>query len=187
MTAIDQITSKPQRIMFLRREPLVPSWAPVKEVAKSQLTLLPNCKEPGCITLLAALSIPEEVFFWAESRRSHHPGLHGLLCSWGKLELQLLAGGVARRRPGRGSRSFASSSHQRRSCGTCPCGWGGQRVHARLLAIVPTVGTAYSITRRERHSTGLLRVQDPRRLLPCSPPPESIWAGERARPHLHLP
>lgn len=62
LTAIDQITSKPQRIMFLQREPLVPRWAPVKEVAKSQLTLLPNCKEPGCITLLATLSIPEEVF-----------------------------------------------------------------------------------------------------------------------------
>ena len=62
LTAIDQITSKPQRIMFLQREPLVPRWAPVKEVAKSQLTLLPNCKEPGCITLLAALSIPKEVF-----------------------------------------------------------------------------------------------------------------------------
>lgn len=62
LTAIAQIASKPQRIMFLQREPLVPCWAPMKEVAKSQLTLLPNCKEPGCITLLAALSIPEEVF-----------------------------------------------------------------------------------------------------------------------------
>lgn len=62
LTAIDQITSKPQRIIFLQGEPLVPHWAPVKEVAQSQLTLLPNCKQPGCITLLAALSIPEEVF-----------------------------------------------------------------------------------------------------------------------------
>lgn len=60
LTAIDQITSKPKRAMFLWREPLVPRWAPVKEVAKIQLTLLPNCKEPGCITLLAALSIPKE-------------------------------------------------------------------------------------------------------------------------------
>lgn len=48
--------------MFLQREPLLPYWAPMKDLAKIQLTLLPNCKEPDCITLLAALSIPEEVF-----------------------------------------------------------------------------------------------------------------------------
>lgn len=62
LTAIDQTTSKPQRAVFQQRELVVPCWAPVKEVARSQLTLLPNCKEPGCITLLAALSIPEEAF-----------------------------------------------------------------------------------------------------------------------------
>lgn len=61
LTAADQITSKPQR-MFLQREPLLPYWAPMKGLAKIQLTLLPNCKEPDCITLLATLSIPEEVF-----------------------------------------------------------------------------------------------------------------------------
>lgn len=61
LTAVDQITSKPQR-MFLQRGPLLPYWAPMKGLAKIQLTLLPNCKEPDCITLLAALSIPEEVF-----------------------------------------------------------------------------------------------------------------------------
>lgn len=59
--AIDQITSK-QRAVFLQREPLVHSWAPVKEVAKSQLTFLPRRKEPGCVTLLAALCIPRETF-----------------------------------------------------------------------------------------------------------------------------
>lgn len=61
LTAVDQITSKPQR-MFLQREPLLPYWASMKGLAKIHLTLLPNCKEPDCITLLAALSIPEEVF-----------------------------------------------------------------------------------------------------------------------------
>lgn len=61
LTAVDQITSKPQR-MFLQREPLLPYWAPMKGLAQIQLTLLPNCKEPDCITLLAALSIPKEVF-----------------------------------------------------------------------------------------------------------------------------
>lgn len=102
MTAIDQITSKPQRIMFLRREPLVPSWAPVKEVAKSQLTLLPNCKEPGCITLLAALSIPEEVFFLSRVQAQPPPRAAGSALQLGEAGAATRGrgGGQEKTRPG---------------------------------------------------------------------------------------
>jgi len=176
--------------MFLWREPLVPRWAAVKEVAKSQLTLLPNCKEPGCVTLLAALSIPEEVFLsGVQTQPPPRAARSGLQLGEARVEACDRGGGQEKTQPGQlEPRLFQSPTlllrdvsvlvsvppHPRPSAGACPRGWGNSRHGRCLQRVVP------SVTPRECHWPA--QGADPRLSLPCLPLPESVGIDASVHP-----
>lgn len=186
LTAADQITSKPQR-MFLQREPLLPYWAPMKALAKIQLTLLPSCKEPDCITLLAALSIPEEVFLSRVQEQSPPRAagsglqLGNLVCnSWlGWWPEDPLRAAGASPPP---ATSAAPAVHvsvggaMGVSTSLPVCSWLRPRAGEHLLQMLPTT---LSSRLHNIRGTALLGVQDPGHLHPPSALPESTGADAR--------
>lgn len=186
LTAAAQVTSKPQRIVFLQREPLVPCWAPVKGVAKSQLCSPTARSQAALYCWQHSASLGRALR--AEAKRSHHPGLHRLLCSWGETRAASHGwGGGQKTQPGQlDPRLFQPPTLLLQDTlvwvlpHLCLSARDGPRgVGERLAQVLPTALTLWS----HRRGTGLLGAQDPRCLLPCSPPAESVWRDERAHPY----
>lgn len=167
----------------------------MKEVAKSQLTLLPNCKEPGCITLLAALSIPEEVFLsGVQAQPPPRAARSGLQLGEARAATRGQGGGQEKTWPGQlEPRHFQPPTLLLQDMPMLvwvpphPCLSARNRPHRLGEQLMQVLPTALSSRLHRMSGTGLLRVQDPRCLLPHSPLPESIWADERVHPPLTLP